>query len=245
MFPTLQIGPLAMQTPGLILLLGLWFGLSLSEKFAPRFQTNSNDIYNLVFMALLSGLVGARLSFVAQFPDAFLSSPLSLVSLNPGLLDPLGGGLIGLIAGVVYANRKGYSLWPTLDALTPLMAVFSLAIGLSHLASGDAFGVATELPWGIDLWGEKRHPSQVYESILAALILGDVWSRTKTTSQWAGGTFWRFLSLSAGARLLLEGLRADSQVLPNGLRVAQLVAWVVLAVSLWMLEQRNSPKSET
>jgi phosphatidylglycerol---prolipoprotein diacylglyceryl transferase len=245
MFPTLQIGPLAMQTPGLILLIGLWSGLSLSEKFAARYQASANAMYNLVFTALLAGLIGARLSFVAQFPGAFLASPLSLVSLNPGLLDPLGGGLIGLIAGAVYANRKGYSLWPTLDALTPLLAVLALAIGLSHLASGDAFGTPTELPWGIDLWGTIRHPSQIYESILAVLILGDVWLKTQTTSQRAGGTFWRFLSLSAGARLLLEGLRGDSQVLPNGLRVAQLVAWIVLALSLWMLEQRNSAKSET
>jgi len=248
MFPILQIGPLAMQTPGLILLIGVWVGLSFAEKLAPRFQVNANAIYNLVFTALLAGLIGARLSYVAQYPNAFLSSPLSLISLNPGLLDPIGGFLIGIITAAVYANRKGFPLGSTLDAVSPLLAVFGVALGLSHLASGDAFGTPTDLPWSIELWGENRHPSQVYEILLAILILGGLWLWKKPTSERAGGTFWRFLSLSAGARLLLEGFRGDSQVLPNGLRIAQLIAWIVLAVSLLMyhqLHQRIADNSET
>ncbi len=33
MLPVLQVGPAAIQMEGLILLLGLWIGLTLSEKF--------------------------------------------------------------------------------------------------------------------------------------------------------------------------------------------------------------------
>ncbi len=244
MLPILQIGPFAMQTPGLAVLLGIWLGLTLAERLAPRFGANANHIYNLTFTALLAGILGARLSFVLQFPQAFITSPLSLISLNPALLDPIGGAVIGAFAALIYGNRKKLPLWSTLDALTPLLAVAAIAIGLSHFASGDAFGMPTDLPWGINLWGLKRHPSQIYEVISAILVLWAILPKkrgpSKRGSVVSGRTFWHFLSLSAGARLFLEGFRGDSLTLDNGLRVVQIVAWVVLAASLWMLHKRQN-----
>jgi len=44
-----------------------------------------------------------------------------------------------------------------------------------------------------------------------------------------------FGALSAGAWLFIEAFRGDSVVLPNGVRVAQIAAWLVLTVSLWGL----------
>ena len=82
MFPIIQIGPMALQAPGLILLIGLWIGLILSEKLAVRFNTQPNQIYNLVFTALIAGLIGARLSYILQNIEAFLESPISVFSLN-------------------------------------------------------------------------------------------------------------------------------------------------------------------
>ncbi|MBC8503946.1 MAG: prolipoprotein diacylglyceryl transferase [Anaerolineales bacterium] len=251
MLPILQIGPFAMQTPGLALLLGIWLGLTLAERLAPRFEANANEIYNLTFTALIAGIIGARLSYVLQYPDAFINSPLSLISLNPALLDPIGGAVIGAFAALIYGNRKKLPLWPTLDALTPLLAVAAIAVGISHIASGDAFGMQTDLPWGIELWGLKRHPSQIYEVILASFILGAILPKKegralgKRGSMVGGRSFWLFLSLSAGARLFLEGFRGDSLTLANGMRIAQVIAWVVLTVSLWMLHKRQNVEDRT
>ncbi len=247
MLPILQIGPAAVPTPGLILLLGLWLGLTLAERLAVRFESDANTVYNLAFTALLAGMIGARLSFVAQNAAIFLESPLNIFSRNLGLFDPIGGVAIGVLAALIYGNRKSLPLWETLDALTPLLAVFAIALGLTHFASGDAFGTKTALPWGIDLWGAKRHPTQIYETILAILILWGIWPRRspkgKTHSRVAGETFWRFLALSAGARLLIEGWRGDSMVLSGGIRVAQLAAWGILALSLWMHYRSTSEEN--
>ncbi len=241
MLPILQIGPFAVQTPGLVLLLGLWLGLTLAERLAPRYGSEANTIYNLSFTALVAGILGARLSYVLQYTDAFIASPISLISLNPALLDPVGGAVIGVFAAAVYGNRKQLRLWPTLNAITPLLAVLAIAFGLSHVASGDAFGMQTDLPWGIQLWGAKRHPTQIYEVILASLILWAILppskGRSRLTSVLTAETFWRFLALSAGARLFIEGLRGDSLALENGVRIAQIAAWLVLALSLWMLNK--------
>lgn len=233
MFPVLQIGPLAIQTPGLVMLLGLWFGLLLAERHASKHGVHPNQLDNLVLVALISGVLGARLMYVARYPAAFAASPLSLVSLNPGLLDPTGGAAIALIALLIYGNRKNMSLLPTLDALTPLLALMAIALGVSHLASGNAFGAATDLPWGIELWGEKRHPSQIYEILISIIISGVFYPGRSTFLRWKpGGYFFAFMAASSAGLLFLAAFRGDSTLVAGGFRLEQIFAWMVLAISL-------------
>lgn len=238
MLPILQVGPLAIQLPGLILLLGLWLGLTLAEKHALRHAVPPGVLYNLVFVALIAGVIGARLAYAARYPGAFGANPASLISLNPGLLDPAAGLLVGGIAALVYGQRKHLAFWAVLDALTPAFAVISLSLGLAHLASGSAFGTPTSLPWGIDLWGAPRHPAQLYETIAAGVILVILWpSRSYLRGKPAGWYFLTFLALSCGARLILEAFRGDSLLLPGNLRLAQVAAWVILALCLWGIQR--------
>jgi len=241
MFPVIQIGPLALQAPGLLLMLGLWLGLTVSEKWARHFKVSINQMYNLVFIALIAGIIGARLSYALQNLPVFLASPLSLFSLNPGLLDPLGGLAIALLAAWVYGSRKNSLSWTMMDALSGLFAVMMTAVGLSTLASGKAFGMETTLPWGIDLWGATRHPTQIYISLAGLLILGILWPRSgdaDSALRLPGVTFLGFAALSSGALLFIEGFRGDSLTLPNGIRLIQILAWLVLAVSLWALGKK-------
>ena len=236
MFPVIQIGPLALQAPGLMLLIGLWLGLTVAEKWAKRFQVSVNQMYNLVFIALIAGLIGARLAYALQNLPVFIASPLSLFSLNPGLLDPLGGLAVALIAAWIYGSRKDSLSWSLMDALSGLFAVMMVAIGVSNLASGKVFGMETTLPWGIDLWGATRHPTQIYLSLAGLIILGILWPRSRdadSAPRLPGETFVWFAALASGAVLFIEGFRGDSVTLPNGIRVVQIVAWLVLALSLW------------
>ncbi len=244
MFPIVQIGPVALQIPGLVLLVGLWIGLTLSERRARRRGEDPGHVYNLVFISLITGVIGARLSYAATYPNAFTTNPRSLVSLNPGLLDPLAGVLIAAAAAAIYLFRKNLPLWSTLDALTPLFAVMGIAIGISHFASGSAFGISTQVPWGIQLWGATRHPTQIYEIILATFTLIAIMFLDRTSwSLTPGNIFLSFISLSAVSRLFLEAYRGDSILLDSGFRIAQVISWLLLAACLVLLGkhiQRNS-----
>jgi prolipoprotein diacylglyceryl transferase len=237
MLPILQIGPLAIKTPGLIILLGLWVGLTLSERYIKKYCiTNPNDVYNLVFIILISGLIGSRLAYIFLHFDTFVESPISAFSLNPGLLDLSGGAAFGFVGALIYGNRKNLSLWLTLDALTPLFATLEVALGLVHLASGDAFGAETDLPWAIELWGAKRHPSQIYEIVLGIVIFIAVWRWSRYSPKLPKGTtFLLFIILSSISRLFLEAFRGDSNVVLGNFRSIQLIAWIILAISLWGL----------
>ena len=98
----------------------------------------------------------------------------------------------------------------------------------------------TDLPWSIEIWGATRQPTQVYEILAALVILLVVWPGSRiTVGQPSGGAFLLFLASTAGARLFLEAFRGDSIVIGDGLRVAQIIAWIVLAISLWGLIRIN------
>lgn len=60
MLPYLRLGPFLLQTSGLALLLGVWIGLSFSEKEARRLGIKPDIVYNLVFYGLVSGLIATE-----------------------------------------------------------------------------------------------------------------------------------------------------------------------------------------
>lgn len=235
MFPTLNIGPLSLQAPGLIMLLGVWLGVTFADRLASRFKVDGEALYNLVFTALIAGILGARLAYIASAPQAFLDKPLTMIALNPTLLDPIGGAVIGCLAALIHAHQNDLMAWKTLDALTPLAAVFNLAWGISHLSSGNAYGLKTNLPWGINLWNATRHPTQVYEIIAGLLILGFVWFKARKSTPENGQLFGTFLALASAAHLVISGFTGGSDVVIYGIRQGQITAFAVLGLSLWIL----------
>lgn len=237
MLPYINIFGLALPLPALTILLGIWLGLSVSERYAHKHQISPEKLYNLVFISLIAGVIGARLTYVIQFPSAFIKSPGSLISPNPGLFDISGGVVAGIIVSLVYGQRKKLSLWPTLDSLTPAFAVFAIAVSLSNLASGNAFGSPTTLPWGIELWSATRHPSQIYEAIGGGLILWYLWPGRKAVKPKPGIIFLQFITLSALSRLFFEAFRGSSPAICYNIRVVQVYAWLILAASLWGLSR--------
>jgi phosphatidylglycerol:prolipoprotein diacylglycerol transferase len=221
----------------ILVVAAIWAGLFLAEKRSAKYGISNDDLNNIVFFPLIGYLLGGRILFAVENLSAFAQNPVSLISLNLDLFDPIGGTVVALLVALVYGQRKKLSFWSTLDALTPLFAVFALGMGLAHLASGSAFGKETSLPWGIQLWGATRHPSQVYEIFASLLILG-LLLFLKSDSP-LGVYFMTFAALTSSARLFLEAFRGDSTIIFGGLRLAQVLAWVVLAVSIYFLEKRR------
>jgi prolipoprotein diacylglyceryltransferase len=235
MFPILQIGPLAVQTPGLLVLISIWLGLSLAGKHARDYSLPSETLNNLVLTMLVAFLLGGRASYVVANLSAFLTSPLDMLSLNISLFDPAGGAMIGLLAGLVAGRRQHLPFWRTLDALTPFLAVLMAGIGTAHLASGAGFGAPTSLPWGVELFGAKRHPSQVYEIAAAVFILSAIGMHKPF--ELAGKQFLLFTAASAAASLFLQAFRGDGTLTTSGLRLGQIAAWIVLAAALFILDR--------
>ena len=218
----------------LLLVAALWIGLTLAEKRTERHGVTKEQLNNLTFNSLIAYVLGGRLSFALSNLSAFSQSPLSILSPNPDLFDPIGGLVAAILVGLIYGQRQKLQLWNSLDALTPIFAMLAVGLHLAHLAAGTAFGSPTTVPWGIDLWNATRHPTQIYELLASLLIFSLLWFR-KTDSP-PGLLFLTFAALTAGARLFLEAFRGDSTLVFGEFRLAQVVAWVVLAAVFFVSE---------
>ena len=241
MFPTINLGPLSIPAPGLILLLGFWLGSVLAERKSKRFKVNPNLVEKVLWACLLAGLIGARLSYIARYPSSFQENLLSIFSLNPNLLDPVGGLLISAGVGFVYISHQRISLLTFLDSLTPFFAVIAISLSFSNFASGTGFGTSTTLPWGISLWYELRHPVQIYHLVGGFIALYIIFVRKQTDEYQSGFTFLLFVSLTSGFRLFFSGFQETSSLVGDGIRLPQLIYWTILAISLFLLNKHTLP----
>jgi len=171
MFPIINIGPLAIQAAGFILLLSLFIGIWVTGILAKNIGTNGDAIENSLLVGLVSGLLSARLGFLLQNPTVFSENPLSIFSPTPSMLNPGFGIFVGLTASIIFAQKKHLPTWPTLDTLSPILILLFVGVHLANFANGNNFGLPTKLPWGIELWNETRHPVQAYAIILSLITL--------------------------------------------------------------------------
>jgi phosphatidylglycerol:prolipoprotein diacylglycerol transferase len=227
----------------ILLVAALWAGLALSERRAARHFVSKDTLNNLIYYSLFGYILGGRLLYAMANLSAFMESPLSLFSLNLDLFDPVAALATAVLVGMIYGSRHKLRFWSTLDALTPLLATIAVGLALSHLAAGTAFGSPTDVPWGIDLWNATRHPSQIYELIGSILIFCVLWFRQASSP--AGSDFLLFAALTAGAHLFLETFRGDSTLVFGGLRLGQLLAWIVLAAALFASESLRKDEPAT
>jgi phosphatidylglycerol:prolipoprotein diacylglycerol transferase len=226
----------------ILLLLATWVGLTLAEKRSERHGISKDDLNNITYYGLIAFVIGGRLSFVLQNPPAFIKSPLGIISINPDIFDPFGAMAVAIITAMIYGQRHSLKLWNTLDALTPYCAILSIGIGLSHLAAGTAFGMETDVAWGINLWNATRHPTQLYETIASLLIFGLIWFQKQ--NQRPGLLFLTYAALTAASQLFIQAFRGDSMLIFNGLRQGQVIVWVTLAFIFILFEYRLKENHE-
>jgi phosphatidylglycerol---prolipoprotein diacylglyceryl transferase len=122
---------------------------------------------------ILGAIVGSKLAVWLEYPHLvrqYWGSPL-LVLTGQSIV----GGLIGGLAGVEIAKKIAGVRHATGDDFV-LPLVVGIAVGrIGCFLAGlhdDTYGVATEVPWGVDFGdGVKRHPTQLYD-IALVLALG-------------------------------------------------------------------------
>ncbi len=226
----------------ILLVIATLLGLTLAERSTEKYGISKDDLNNISFYGLIAFILGGRLTYILQNFPAFSKNPLDIISINPDLFDPIGALAISFIVVLTYAQRKQLPLWNILDALTLFFAIIAIGLGLSHLAAGTAFGIPTDLPWGINLWNATRHPTQIYDALASFLTLALLWSFKPNPRP--GIIFLSFIALTALSQLIIQAFRADAAFIFNGIRQAQALAWVTLVLCFILIEARSSSSKQ-
>jgi prolipoprotein diacylglyceryltransferase len=176
---------------------------------------------------LIGAAIGNKLVFLIERPDVWqqmLAGELAM----PG--QSIVGGLLGGLIGVELAKALTGQTRSTGDAM-----VWPLAIGLAFGRIGcfiaglhdDTYGVATTLPWGVDFGdGVARHPTQIYDAIVALGLAAAVHGRFARVT---GLQFKVFLSGYLLWRFGIDGLKPVPHAYAFGWSGIQWVCALALA----------------
>ena len=257
MYPELfKIGPFTVYSYGLMLGIAFITASWILTKEIERKKLNANIATEITILAIIFGIIGAKLFHLFENFDAFLEDPVGM-AFSPGGLTFFGGLIVAVIAIWIYARRKKIHFLYIADAAAPALA---LAYGIGrigcHLAGDGDYGIPTDLPWGTNyengtvppsvmFQGSEiaqnypdgilpdntpLHPTPIYEFLICLLIFGILWRLRK--NEWVQGKLFMFyLIFISIERFSVEFIRLNPRLL-FGLSEAQLISVVLFTVGV-------------
>jgi phosphatidylglycerol:prolipoprotein diacylglycerol transferase len=241
--PTIDIAGISLKTFGLMFALGFLAAGGVVHRRLRERDLPPDWAYEMLFAALLGGLVGARGYFIIQNYSTVKHDLLHNLFSGSGLVWY--GGVIGGALGVIlWARWRQMLRLELLDlAATPLALGYALGrIGCQLSGDGD-YGIRSHLPWAMGYphgtvptpHGVTVQPTPIYETLAMGLIAWWLW---RARDRFAPGLlFAAYLVLSGFERLLVEFIRRNHEVFV-GLTAPQLesiglmvigVVWLALA----------------
>jgi hypothetical protein len=136
---------LPVPTFGLLVGIAFFVGLKLAGREAQRLNQDPEVMLNACVWGFFSGLVGARLFHILEYPREFLADPMAMLLSRSGFTI-FGGLIVGLVVSLLYCRRKHARIPVMLDAGAPaLMLAYAIGrIGCQISGDGD-WGIAADL----------------------------------------------------------------------------------------------------
>lgn len=242
MLPVLSVAGLTIPVGPLFWVLAFTVGseiggramAQLGAKLVPSQQERWQGLYGqAVMVALVVGLVVARVSYALRNYPIYATTPSLVLSVRPGTLAMVPGMTVAVAVLVVWLIRRGVGLSAVTDTTAVGVAAAMVTIKLGQLLTGTAYGLPTDVPWGVMLWGTQRHPVQLYEAVSWLVLWLFLWWNLRHLQP--GETFWRLLVGGSLSTLVFEAFHASSPTVWVGVRVPQIVALGLLLVGLYVL----------
>jgi phosphatidylglycerol:prolipoprotein diacylglycerol transferase len=257
-----QLGPLEITGYGIMMMVAFLMGGWLIALELRRQQLAEDYAADLVAAAVVGGIIGAKLWYVALTRD-------------PGALFSRGGlvwygGFIGGTAAVVLNGwRLRVPLRWTMQLVAPALAA-AYALGrVGCFLVNDDYGRPSSLPWAVKfprglppstagnmehLFGVAVppgtdpatvlavHPTQLYETGIMLVVFAVLW-RLRLAPRPTGWLFGLYLVLAGTERFLIEILRAKDDRFLGAFTLAQLTSIILVLIGSGLMVSWKSGSS--
>jgi len=209
-----HLGPVKVHWYGIMYLLGFasaWW-LARRRAAAPRSTWKPADVDDLIFFGMLGVILGGRIGYVLFYGLKFWAGDVwyPLKIWEGGM--SFHGGLLGVAAAMaLFAWRRGRSVGDVYDFTAPLPPLGLFFGRIGNFINGELWGKTTTVPWGFEVNGQVRHPSQLYEAALEGLLLFAVlwWFTSRPRPRLAPSGL--FLIIYGTVRFLIEFVRVPDE----------------------------------
>ncbi|MBW7881267.1 MAG: prolipoprotein diacylglyceryl transferase [Caldilineaceae bacterium] len=238
MYSSLPFGPVTLPTGPIIALLAIFLGLETASRFGRRLGLRVDDVWNAGLLAVLAGLIVARLWNVIQFWYVYAAEPALIFSLRPSGFVFWPGLAAALIAGYAYLLRQALHPVRMLAALSAGLLTAAGLLAVSDYLTGAITGLPSDLPWARPYYGEMQHPAALYRAVgfWTALVIVWLTARPERPGRTIG-----IAVLLGGLVVLVADAFAANAAVAGMFRRDQLLGFglaLVAAVGLAWTEQR-------
>lgn len=236
-----SIGSIDIYWYAILIATGFMLALVFCFKNFPKFGVDPDRAIDVVFFAMIFGIIGARLYYVAFQWDMYKDNLLEILNIRGGGLGFYGGIIGGIIGLIIGCKLRGQNTLAFLDVAGGAVLIGQGIGRWGNFVNSEAFGSNTTLPWGmtspkIAAYIERHseevmgavmdpsvpvHPTFFYESLWCAIGLL-VFCYVMKKRKFDGQMLLFYLGWNGFGRMIIEGLRTDSLMI-GPFRISQLL----------------------
>lgn len=253
-----SLGGLSVHWYGVIIasavLLAIFLGTNESEKRGIK----GDDIIDMMLWALPISIIGARIYYVIFEWRYYIQHPAEIIAIWNGGIAIYGGLIAGGLTVYWFTKKRGLPFWLVLDIAAPSV-IIAQAIGRwGNFVNQEAHGEATTKAFleglhipdfivnNMNIEGVYYQPTFLYESLWNVLgfILLLILRRRKNLLK-RGEVALSYVLWYSFGRFFIEGLRTDSLMLAQTIRVSQLLSILLFvgAILLWVYRRKKYPEN--
>jgi phosphatidylglycerol:prolipoprotein diacylglycerol transferase len=238
----LKLGPVTLYTYGLMLVVAFLVAAGFAARAvrvlpAGRRPLSPEQAVDVTCAALLGGLIGGRLFYVARSWEAFAERPLDILAVWHGGLIWYGGFLGGVLAGWLYIRAQRLSFLRVADHLIPFAAIGHAIGRVGCFLNGCCYGRPTESWCGVVFpqQGTPVLPTQLFEAAGLAALYPLLRSAQRRSGTRPGDVLGVYLVAYGLLRFAIEFLRGDQTAAWAGLTLQQLISIGMMIIGMIFL----------
>ncbi len=265
------IGGVQIQSFGVLL-----FGAFLTAGWFARGEMSRKGLdpekmTDLVFWAIIGGLLGSKLYSALSNPTALAADPIGQLFSGSGFTW-YGGLILATVFVWVYMRKSKMPVGQSFDCIAVGMPM-GIAVGrIGCFMAGDDYGRPTDVPWGVafpngappttvDVFRTRYglevdpalveqfgqvipvHPTQLYEVLLSFVIFALIW-KWRLNDHRPGWLFAAWIGVYGVSRFLLETVRLKSdRFLFDTFTGAQVISALLIIASLVLTQRLAKAKA--
>jgi phosphatidylglycerol:prolipoprotein diacylglycerol transferase len=248
---------------GLMIFVACAAALAMAVWRARRERVDPDAVYELATWLFLGGVIGARVFYFVQHPEA-LHHPGDVFRTWEGGNVFYGCILGGLTGSILYWFRRPFPFLGMCDVAAPAVAIGAAVGRIGCFLNGCCHGAISAVPWavrfpsGSHAWVRQLnaglippeapsslpvHPTQLYSALASFLVLGLILGDARRPRR-AGELMALLMIAYPLTRWPIEALRGDEPAVLAGMTWSQSISLALLAGGLVLrLILRSRPVS--
>lgn len=254
----ITIGNFTIAYYGIIIAIGMLLSFFVVLQIAKKKNINEDYFYDIFIIAIIFGIIGARIYYVLFNLDYYMKDPVKILDIRGGGLAVYGGIILTFIALFVYFRIKKIEALKVLD-----VAIIGLPLGQAigrwgNFFNMEAFGTYTNNIFAMRLNKSKldssvidmtqllniindgdaeyiqAHPTFLYESFFCLLLFVTLIIVIMKFHKFNGEIVAMYLIGYGIIRFFIESLRTDSLMIGT-FKISKIVAVVCFLVGLVLI----------